>query len=231
MLARSISAIVLLAEPLSRSLPIGSIARTLSWDDASQEASLCCAKGGSHEQEQYEFVEKILMSVGFCNEKAHDIFVRWHSVDCPLDPVVLDQLLERKMEDAKCRERRSNQRLLIDSVNAALLDIGQSKLWGAYPCTARYSNAPRVATCDVLVTDEAWRLVKSWLFDDDNDIAGLGDNAGLAADWVVGKEIHGKGWSEMLRTEVDEISKDICGDVLSELVGEAFLELAGAGCH
>ncbi|KAK8446808.1 hypothetical protein SEVIR_9G547500v4 [Setaria viridis] len=225
------SAITVKQEPLSRSLPIGSIARTLSWDDASQEASLCCTKDDSHEQEQYEFVEKILTSVGFCNEKAQDIFVRWHSLDCPLDPVVLDQLLERKVEDAKCRERRSNQRLLIDSVNAALLDIGQRKLWGAYPCTARYSNAPRVATCDVLVTDEAWRLVKSWLFDDENDIAGLGDNAGLAADWVVDKEIHGKGWSEMLRSEVDEISKEICGDVLSELVGEAFSELADAECH
>ncbi|CAN6285715.1 unnamed protein product [Urochloa humidicola] len=225
------STITVKQEPLSRSLPIGSIARTLSWDDASQEASLCYTKGDSHEQEQYEFVEKILTSVGFCNEKAQDIFVRWHSLDCPLDPVVFDQLLERKVEDAKCRERRSNQRLLIDSVNAALLDIGQSKLWGAYPCTAQYSNAPRVATCDVLVTDEAWRLVKSWLLDDENDIAGLGDNAGLAADWVVGKEIHGKGWSEMLRSEVDEISKEICGDVLSELVGEAFSELADAGCH
>ncbi|CAL4937604.1 unnamed protein product [Urochloa decumbens] len=225
------SAITVKQEPLSRSLPIGSIARTLSWDDASQEASFCCTKGDSHEQEQYEFVEKILTSVGFCNEKGQDIFVRWHSLDCPLDPVVFDQLLERKVEDAKCRERRSNQRLLIDSVNAALLDIGQSKLWGAYPCTAQYSNAPRVATCDVLVTDEAWKLVKSWLFDDENDIAGLGDNAGLAADWVVGKEIHGKGWSEMLRSEVDEISKEICGDVLSELVGDAFSELADAGCH
>ncbi|CAN6296564.1 unnamed protein product [Urochloa humidicola] len=225
------STITVKQEPLSRSLPIGSIARTLSWDDASQEASLCYTKGDSHEQEQYEFVEKILTSTGFCNEKAQDIFVRWHSLDCPLDPVVFDQLLERKVEDAKCRERRSNQRLLIDSVNAALLDIGQSKLWDAYPCTAQYSNAPRVATCDVLVTDEAWRLVKSWLLDDENDIAGLGDNAGLAADWVVGKEIHGKGWSEMLRSEVDEISKEICGDVLSELVGEAFSELADAGCH
>lgn len=230
-MARSISAIILLAEPLSRSLPIGSIARTLSWDDASEEAPLCCTRGDSHEQEQYEFVEKILTSVGFCNEKAQDIFVRWHSLDCPLDPAVLDQLLERKVEDAKCRERRSNQRLLIDSVNAALLDIGQSKLWGAYPCAARYSNAPTVATCDALVTDEAWGLVKSWLFDDENDIAGLGDNAGLAADWVVGKDIHGKGWSEMLRLEVDEISKEICGDVLGELVGEAFSELADAGCH
>uniref|UniRef100_A0A0A9D3Z5 DUF4378 domain-containing protein n=1 Tax=Arundo donax TaxID=35708 RepID=A0A0A9D3Z5_ARUDO len=120
------------------------------------------------------------------------------------------------------RERRSNQRLLIDSVNAALLDIGQSKLWGAYPCSERHANAQRVATCDVLVTDEAWRLVKSWLFDDEMHIVNVGDNAGLAADWVVGEEIHGKGWSELLRLEKDDISKDICGEVLSELVGEAF---------
>lgn len=229
------SAITAKQEPLSRSLPIGSIARTLLWDDASQEAPpLCCSKGdNNHEQEQHEFVEKTLASAGFCNEKTQDIFARWHSLDRPLDPAVVEQLLERKVEDAKCRERRSNQRLLIDSVNAALLDIGQSKVWGgAYPCTARhYSNAPGVGTCDddVLVTDEAWRLVRSWLFDDENDIAGLGDNAGLAADWVVGREIHGKGWPATLRMEVDEMSREICGEVLGELVGEAFSELAGAG--
>ncbi|XP_062195908.1 uncharacterized protein LOC133899031 isoform X2 [Phragmites australis] len=212
------SAIIAKQEPLSRSLPIGSIARTLSWDDASQEAPMCSTKGDSHEQEQYEFIEKVLSSAGFCNEKTHTIFVRWHSLDRPMDPTVLNQLLERKMEDAKCRERRSNQRLLIDSVNAALLDIGQNKLWGAYPCTERHANAQRVATCDVLVNDEVWRLVKSWLFDDDKNIADGGDNAGLVADWVLGREIHGKGWSEMLRLEMDEICKEISGEVLSTLV-------------
>ncbi|KAK3148395.1 hypothetical protein QOZ80_3BG0294510 [Eleusine coracana subsp. coracana] len=216
-------------EPLSRSLPIGSVARTLSWDDVSQEAPLCSTSEDSHEQEQYEFIEKILSSAGFCNEKTQDIFVGWHSLDCPLNPAVLDELLERKVEDAKCRERRSNQRLLIDSVNAALLDIGQSKLWGAYPCTGRHANAQRVATCDVLLTDEAWRLVKGWLFDDEKHNVSGGDNAGLAADRVVGKEIHGKGWSEMLRLEMDEMSKEICGEVLNELVGEAFSGLVG--CH
>ncbi|KAL6660318.1 hypothetical protein ACP70R_002440 [Stipagrostis hirtigluma subsp. patula] len=223
------SAITAKQEPLSRCLPIGSIARTLSWDDASQEASLCSTRADSYEQEQYDFVEKILSCGGFCNDKSQDIFVRWHSLDCPLDPAVLDQLLERKVEDAKCRERRSNQRLLIDSVNAALLEIGQSKLWGAFPCTGWHANAQRVATCDVLVTDEAWRLVKTWLFDEEKNIVSGVDNAGLAADWVVGREIEGKGWSEMLRLEMDEISKEICEEVLTELVGEAFSGLDG--CH
>ncbi|KAF0913714.1 hypothetical protein E2562_024596 [Oryza meyeriana var. granulata] len=226
------NAIIAKQEPLSRSLPIGSIARTLSWDDSSQEAILCSAKGDSHEQDQYEFVEKILSSSGFGNEKTSDIFVQWHSHDFPLGTDVLDQFLERKVEDAKCRERRSNQRLLIDSVNAALLDIAQSKLWGAYPCTDPHvNNAQRVATGDVLVTDEVWRLVKGWLSDDDGEkhMVNAVDNAGLVADWVVGKEIQGRSWPETLRLEVDEISKEICREVLEELVGEAFSELAG--CH
>uniref|UniRef100_A0A0E0GGN4 DUF4378 domain-containing protein n=1 Tax=Oryza nivara TaxID=4536 RepID=A0A0E0GGN4_ORYNI len=225
-------AIIAKQEPLSRSLPIGSIARTLSWDDSSQEATLCSAKGDSHEQDQHEFVEKILSSVGFNNEKTSDIFVRWHSHDFPLGTGVLDQFLERKVEDAKCRERRSNQRLLIDSVNAALLDIGQSKLWGAYPCTdPQVNNARRVATGEVLVVDEVWRLVKGWLSDDDGEkhMVNAEDNAGLVADWVVGKEIQGRSWPEALRLEVDEISTEICGEVLDELVGEAFSELVG--CH
>ncbi|XP_015689761.2 uncharacterized protein LOC102706550 [Oryza brachyantha] len=226
------NAITAKQEPLSRSLPIGSIARTLSWDDSSQEATLCSAKGDSCEQDQYEFIEKIISSAGFGNEKISNIFVRWHSHDFPLGATVLDQFLERKVEDAKCRERRSNQRLLIDSVNAALLDIGQSKLWGAYPCMERHvNNAQRVATCHMLVADEVWRLVKGWLSDDAGNkyMVNVVDNAGLVADWVVDKEIQGRSWPEALRLEVDEISKEICRDVLDELVGEAFSELAG--CH
>ncbi|KAL5209084.1 hypothetical protein ABZP36_004707 [Zizania latifolia] len=218
------SAIIIKQEPLSRSLPIGSVARTLSWDDSSQEATLCSAKGDSHEQEQHEFIEKILSSAGFGDDKTSDIFVRWHSLDFPLGTTVYGQFLERKVEDAKCRERRSNQRLLIDSVNAALLDIGQSKLWGAYPCT----EPQRIATGDVLVADEVWRLVKGWLSDNDGEeyMVNAVDHPGLAADWVVGREIQGRAWPDTLRLEVDEISKEICGKVMAELVGEAFSGLA-----
>lgn len=220
------SAITAKQEPLSRCLPIGSVARTLSFDDSSEEAVPRSSKEDCHEQEQYEFVEKILFSAGFCNKQTNDIFVQWHSLDCPLGPDVVDQFLERKVED----ERRSNQRLLIDSVNAALLDIGQSRLWCAYPCTWPIVNARRVASRDdELVADEAWKLVKGWLLDDEAHMVNGLDNVGVAADWVVGREIEGRGWPKTLRLEVDEISKEICGEVLSELVEEAFSEFAG--CH
>ncbi|KAG8095700.1 hypothetical protein GUJ93_ZPchr0013g34792 [Zizania palustris] len=218
------SAIVTKQEPLSKSLPIGSVARNLSWDDSSQEATLCSAKGDSHEQEQHEFIEKILSSAGFGDNKTSNILVRWHSLDFPLGTTLYGQFLERKAEDAKCRERRSNQRLLTDSVNAALLDIGQSKLWGAYPCT----DPQRIATGDVLVADEVWRLVKGWLSDNDGEehMVNAVDHPGLAAGWVVGREIQGRAWPDTLRLEVDEISKEICGEVMAELVGEAFSGLA-----
>lgn len=83
----------------------------------------------------------------------------------------------------------------------------------------------------MLVVDEVWRLVKGWLSDDDGEkhMVNAEDNAGLVADWVVGKEIQGRSWPEALRLEVDEISTEICGEVLDELVGEAFSELVG--CH
>lgn len=214
----------MLAEPLSRCLPIGSVARTLSWDDSSEEeAAPCSSKEDSHEQEQYEFVEKILSSAGLCNEATSNIFARWHSLDSPLAPNVPNQFLERKVEDAKCRERRSSQRLLIDSVNAALLDIGHSKLWGAYPCTGPIAN---VSQRDEPVADAAWRLVKGWLSEGEAVDNGP-DNVGVAADRVVGEEIEGRGWSEMLRLEVDGMTKEICGDVLGEVVEEALSEFAG----
>ena len=221
------SAITAKQEPLSRCLPIGSVARTLSWDDSSEEEAAPCSskEEDSHEQEQYEFVEKILSSAGLCTEAASNVFARWHSLDSPLAPNVPDQFLERKVEDAKCRERRSSQRLLIDSVNAALLDIGQSKLWRAYPCTAG-PIVVNVSQRDEPVGDAAWRLVKGWLSDDEAG-NGLPDNVGAAADRVVGEEIEGRGWSEMLRMEVDDMTKEICGDVLGEVVEEALSELAG----
>uniref|UniRef100_M8CX60 DUF3741 domain-containing protein n=1 Tax=Aegilops tauschii TaxID=37682 RepID=M8CX60_AEGTA len=207
--------------------PIGSVARTLSWDDSSEEEAAPCSskEEDSHEQEQYEFVEKILSSAGLCNGATSNVFARWHSLDSPLAPNVPDQFLERKVEDAKCRERRSSQRLLIDSVNAALLDIGQSKLWGAYPCTAG-PIIINVSQRDEPVGDAAWRLVKGWLSDDEAG-NGLPDNVGTAADRVVGEEIGGRGWSEMLRLEVDDMTKEICGGVLGEVVEEALSELAG----
>jgi hypothetical protein len=191
---------------------------------------LCSSKEDRDEQEQHEFVEKILSSAGLCNETTSNIFVRWHSLDSPLGPNVLDQFLERKVEDAKCRERRSNQRLLIDSVNSALLDIGQCRLWGAYPCTGPIVNAQRVVSGDELVADATWKLVRGWLSDEETCMVnGLDNNVGVAADWVVGREIEGRGWSETLRLEVDEISKEICGEVLGELVEEAFSEFAAGG--
>ncbi|KAM0845311.1 hypothetical protein ACQ4PT_056470 [Festuca glaucescens] len=223
------SAVTAKQEPLSRCLPIGSVARTLSWDDSSEEAVLCSSKEDCHEQEQYEFVEKILSSAGLCNETTNNIFVRWHSLDSPLGPNVLDQFLERKVEDAKCRERRSNQRLLVDSVNSALLDIGQCKLWGAYPCTGPVVNTQHVAAGDELVAEATWKLVRCWLSDEETCTVNGLDSVGAAVDWVVGREIEGRGWSETLRLEVNEISKEICGEVLGELVEEAFSELAR--CH
>ena len=218
----------MLAEPLSRCLPIGSVARTLSWDDSSEEAAAPCSskEEDCHEQEQHEFVQKILSSAGLGDHAASDIFLRWHSLDSPLGPDVPDRFLERKVEDAKCRERRSNQRLLIDSVNAALLHIGQSRLWGAYSCAGPILNARRGVSGDETVADAAWKLVKGWLSGEETCV----DNVGVEADRVVGREIEGRGWSETLRLEVDAISREICGEVLGEAVDEALSELA-AGCH
>uniref|UniRef100_A0ACD5WIV1 Uncharacterized protein n=1 Tax=Avena sativa TaxID=4498 RepID=A0ACD5WIV1_AVESA len=224
------SAITAKQEPLSRCLPIGSVARTLSWDDSSEEAAPCSttSKEDCHEQEQYEFVEKILSSAGLCNETTtSNVYDRWHSLDSPLGPNVVEQLLERKVEDAKCRERRSNQRLLIDSVNSALLHVGQSTLWAAYPCTTGPVLIARPG--DEPVADAAWRLVRGWLSEEEEETCAVNalDNVGVAADWVVGREIEGGVWSETLRLEVDEIGREICGEVLGELVEEAFSELAG----
>ncbi|XP_073002244.1 uncharacterized protein [Typha latifolia] len=217
-------------EPLSRSSPIESVARSLSWEDVHLEtpspnpSKLYKAfSEEDDEDERYRFVQRLLSYAGLANEKSNTVLSRWHSLDCPLNPTWLEKFLDRKEEAAKCRERRSNQRLLFDCVNVALLEIGQHTLKSLY----LWTDARRVihTSPGAPVIDEVWGRVRSW-FSDQGKCAGETDNASLVVDRAIRKEVEGRGWPESMILEIDETSKEIGDNLLDQLVVEALAELS-----
>lgn len=173
------------------------------------------------EQERFMLVQKLLSSAGFRDEKSDMIFTGWHSLDSPLNTMLLDGYLDRKEAAAKCRERRSSQRLLFDCVNAALLNIGQTSILASYPwagaCQGAWEDGPACA----LVTQKVCELVGNWYSGEEKSVPGEPSSVGHMVDRVVKREIAGREWAELMWLEMYGFSKDISDLVLERLVEEA----------
>ena len=177
------------------------------------------------EQERFVLVQKLLSSAGFQNEKSCMIFTRWHSLESPLNPMLLDKYLDRKEEEAKCRERRSNQRLPFDCVNAALLNVGQSAILASYPRAGACSGAWKDGTAGASVTEEVCELVRNWYSGEEKSPPSEPRSINPVVDRVVKREIVGRGWAEFMWLEMYEFSQEVGGLVL-ELVEEALSDFA-----
>ncbi|VAH49402.1 unnamed protein product [Triticum turgidum subsp. durum] len=156
-------------------------------------------------------------STSACNES-------WHSADCPLDPALCDKFLDRKEEAAKSRERRSNQKLLFDCVNMALVETGQEALIRTYP----WSKACLGARSEALSQDigeEVWSHVRDWLYGAERLVANEYGDAATMLERIVHQEVEGGGWMKSVRSEPDEMTKQIADGLLVELVGEAMADL------
>ncbi|ONK70893.1 uncharacterized protein A4U43_C04F2610 [Asparagus officinalis] len=206
--------------------PIASIARTLSWDDTILESSITLHECNEEEQQRYLFVQNVLSNSGLDKENLNSAFARWHSVNTPLDPVLLNKFLNRKEEDAKSREKRSNQRLLFDCINFALLELGKTVYVGAYPWPKAFSVRKRKACAAASsIGDQVWLLVSDWFSGEGKFEFGDIDYSNLVVDILLRREVGGNGWEELIQSEIEEISKDISSKVLDELVREALAEL------
>ncbi|MCL7031463.1 hypothetical protein MKW94_010075 [Papaver nudicaule] len=229
---------------ISKSPPIGSLARSLSWDDSCSDIattdplnSCPSLSEAEEEQERFLFVQSLLSSTALdWNDHSDNVFTRWHSPECPLDPSVLDKFfnqVETKEQwyGAKCRKRRSNQKLLFDCVNTALIDISgygtETSLW-----TRMSGNSSKsFSVGESVIVEEVWSRVKEWFSNESKCFSSEnGDSNGLVVETVVRKEVVGRGWVELMRLEVDGIGKDIEGEVLEELVDEALFDLTGRLC-
>ncbi|XP_038682809.1 uncharacterized protein LOC119983177 isoform X2 [Tripterygium wilfordii] len=224
---------------IDKSPPIGSIARTLSLDDscvntATPYLSKPLVSRGAEEEEEdwHSFVETLLSGASLNVEVQSDTFLGgWHSPESPLDPSLRDKYADlndkEPVHESKRRQRRSIRKLVFDRVNTALVEItgyGLESSTMAMSCSTVHGGF--IVGSSPMVVEQVWDLMKEWLSSEVSCFLGdCGDINSLVVERVVRNEVVGKGWTEHLMLELDNIGKDIEGKLLEELVEEALVDL------
>lgn len=215
---------------------IEEVARSLAWDDthlelsspSSSKLSRTSPEATEEESQWRLFVQNLLSAAGLGNEKLSAVFTRFYSVDNPLDPNLLNAFLDQKEEEAKSRERSSNLRFLFDCVNSALIDIDHIAYVGVYPW-ARACNSTRKKVLDgILVGAEVGMLVSGWFSGEEKFASDNTDDNDLVVERQVSRDISASGWAELVRYEIDGIGKEISGELLEDLLGEALADFSVA---
>ncbi|KAL1350127.1 uncharacterized protein [Arachis hypogaea] len=230
---------------IDKSPPIESIARTLSWDDSCAEVaspyplkpSLVSLDTKVEEQDWFVLVDKLLLAAGLDNQVQSDSFYpRWHSLDSALDPSLRDNYANpddkepQPLPEARRRQRRSNQKLVFDCVNVALMEItgyGSEKyvrLWGGNShCMFPVLEGATPPLVDLIVAQ-----MKDLISGGMRSLWGdCGDSNSLVVESVVRKEVVGNEWVELMGLEMDILVKVVEGKLLEELVEDAVLDLTG----
>ncbi|KAG6519531.1 hypothetical protein ZIOFF_023025 [Zingiber officinale] len=207
---------------LSRSSHIESIARSLSWEDTHLEmlyhkpSSLHTLPMTEDDQECFAVVWKLLSYAGF--EEWDMIFNGWHSLDSPLDPILLDNFINWREEESM--EKRSNLRLIFDCVNSALLELSCNTLMSIWPhnrtCRQAQLNAH---TCSSLA-DVVWDIIRDWFYSNKTNLFAE-TNGILVVDTTLRKEVGRFSWAKTTMVEIEELTKEISGEVLEDLLSEA----------
>lgn len=231
---------------IDKSPPIESIARTLSWDGSCAEvASSYPLKPTSvsldtkvEDQDLLVFVQKLLSAAGLDDQVQSDSFYsRWHSLESPLEPSLRDKYANlydkeaQPLHEAKRRQRRSNQKLVFDCVNVALIEITGygsesslfGRLWSGDHRRLQLSEGAPPLLVDLIVAHMK-ELTSSGIRSVWGD---CGDSNSLVVETVVRKEVVGKGWVELMGLEMDILVKEVEGKLLEELVEDAVVDLTG----
>ncbi|KAG8641875.1 uncharacterized protein LOC110628935 isoform X1 [Manihot esculenta] len=226
---------------IDKSPPIESIARTLSWDDSCVETATpyslkpssisSCAE--EEEQEDWPaFIQLLLSAAGLDgNMQLDSFFVRWHSLESPLDKALRNKYAslndKELLHEAKRRQRRSSRKLVFDCVNAALMEIagcGSDRNPMGMPCTG--ANTRLAQGASPMLVEHLWAQMKEWFCGEVRcTLEDSGDSSRLAVERVVRKEVVGKGWSDNMRAELDNLGKEIEDKLLTELVEDAVADL------
>uniref|UniRef100_A0A0E0DFW8 DUF4378 domain-containing protein n=1 Tax=Oryza meridionalis TaxID=40149 RepID=A0A0E0DFW8_9ORYZ len=213
---------------------IDSVARSFSWEDTNSGSPLLGGLKHSNvddadydddELKCYSLVQEIVSSAGLCHLQLSMVFTGWYLPESPLDPALCDKFLDRKEEDAKSRERRSHQKLIFDSVNMALVEIGQDTLLCSYPWSRACLRTWREKLSETL-GEEVWNIVSDWLYGDGSFAANKDDNAGIILERIMQEEVEGKGWIKLLTMETDEITEQIASEVLEDIVTDSVEHLS-----
>ncbi|KAG9447711.1 hypothetical protein H6P81_013839 [Aristolochia fimbriata] len=222
------------SEATARSPLIESVTRSLSWDDDTLEAPvlskpesspLSLPKTQQKEQEWFFFVQMLLSAAGLDHERSDTISRKLYAPGTPLDPLLLDKCAswgdEELVNQAKCRQLRSERKLLFDCVNAALTEMVASvtdlRPWVVTPRKTILPGVP--------VSDGVWARLKECFPDEGKNCYGETDHS-LIVERVVRHEVEGREWVEHMRMEIDEIGEKLEREILAELLSEAVAELA-----
>lgn len=220
---------------IDKSPPIGSISRTLSFDECcsaelatttyplNSSPVISLGAEDNEEDEWRSLVQSLLIMTGLDNDDCGPNFAKWHSPESPLDPSLrekyVDLTAKEPLHEAKRRKLRSTHKLVFDCVNAALVDATgiRTTVSGAH---MGYSGSR--------LTDGVWARAKEWVSGNvrcppEEEEDGGGDSASLV-EREVWKEVMGKGWADQIRVEVEIIGKEIEGKLLQELVEESVVE-------
>ncbi|KAL3828111.1 hypothetical protein ACJIZ3_016913 [Penstemon smallii] len=216
---------------IGKSPPIGSIARTLPLDNSCVNTAssypvnetLATTQGTyKEEQEWFIFVKTLLTVAGLEDEvQSNSFLTKWHSPESPLDPSLRDNYIDLKdketLHEAKRRQKRSIRKLVFDCVNVVLLEIAGYRSESnqrAIPCIGVQNGSSTMV-------DEVWAQMNG-LFSGELDCVSddCGEENSLVVEKVVRKEVVGKGWIGHLRLEMDNLRKEIEGELLEELVQE-----------
>ncbi|KAL9228288.1 hypothetical protein vseg_003883 [Gypsophila vaccaria] len=228
---------------IDKSPPIGTIARTMSWDERCAETSSSYHFGSpfmstgveNDEGGWLHLVQSLLTMAGLNNEGqvGHNL-ARWHSLDSPLDPLLREKYVNFSAKDplheARRRLLRSSRKLVFDIVNAALLDIAGFNTPASQWSTSHVGDhSTFFESGSTLLVDKVWARVKHWLSGKVNSHLAddSGDNNNSLVELLVMKEIVGTGWTDQISFEIDDIGKEIEGKLLEELVEESVVALTG----
>lgn len=217
----------------SKSPLIESVTRSLSWDDGNLETSSLISSGGctsrharevAQERDWFLYVRSLLAAASLEHETSDTVFNKWHSLESPLEPSLVEKCDVREddeqLTEAKRRER-SDRKLMFDSVNAALLEMAGFTI-DSSECVLISSKTGRK---NVHVMEEVWGLIKEWSFSEPKICGGENDD-GFLVENVVRREVVGKGWEDLTKSEADKAVKEIEKCIFQDMIEEALEELA-----
>nr|XP_043637546.1 uncharacterized protein LOC122608506 isoform X2 [Erigeron canadensis] len=219
---------------IDKSPPIGSIARTLSWDDSVGSSTPYVGKRSSspinpeaEEQECLFYVQTLLSVAGLNKVRPNSFLGKWHSPESPLDPSLRDKYMNQSGKEpiptqTKLRHQRSITKLVFDCVNEALINIA-----GRGPYSGPHNGLHDIAMSSTTLVDPVWGQMKECISAEERCDWDDMDGDSVVVERVVNKEVVGRGWLEGLRLEIDNTRKEIEGKLLEELVQESVLELTG----
>ncbi|XVF81108.1 hypothetical protein PTKIN_Ptkin15bG0130100 [Pterospermum kingtungense] len=219
---------------IDKSPPIGSIARTLSWDESCSETTTLYPGAKEEEPDWFSSVQTLLSAAGLNSElQFESFFARWHSPESPLDPSLRDKYAnlndKEPLHEARRRQWRSNRKLVFDCVNAALVEITGYRSDSCMRAISFGRAQMRVMEgASPTLVDHVWARVKEWFSGEMKcSLGDDGDSHSLVVERVVQQEMMGKGWVDHMKLETDNLRREIEGMLLEELMQEAVVDLTG----